>query len=227
MSTKAKHQIFLVDDHPLVREWLTNLVNQQPDLAVCGEAEDAAQALRAIDKLGPDVAIVDLSLKSASGLELIKDLKLRHPEVRVLVLSMHDEFLYAERALRAGARGYIMKRETAKKVIDAIRQVIAGELCLSEKFAALMARKFLEGGPGSGSPIELLSDRELEVFQLFGQGYDTRRIATALSVNFKTVQSYCARIKEKLRLENATALLREAIRWEESRHASGGSSPRV
>jgi len=227
MSAKARHQIFLVDDHPLVREWLTNLINQQPDLAVCGEAEDAAHALQAIAKLRPDVAIVDLSLKSASGLELIKDLKLRQPQVIVLVLSMHDESLYAERALRAGARGYIMKRETAKKVIGAIRQVIAGELCVSEKFAAVMARKFLEGGPVSGSPIALLSDRELEVFQLLGQGYDTRRIAAALSVNFKTVQSYCARIKDKLRLNNATALLREAIRWEESRHAPGRPAPPV
>jgi len=225
MSSKPKHHIFLVDDHPLVREWLTNLINQQPDMAVCGEAEEVPDALDSIAKLRPAVAIVDLSLKGASGLELIKDLKLRQPEVRVLVLSMHDEFLYAERALRAGARGYVMKRETARKVIVAIRQVIAGELYVSEKFAALMAQKFLEGGPVNGSPIELLSDRELEVFQLLGQGYDTRRIAVTLKVSFKTVQSYCARIKEKLRLDGATALLREAIRWEESGHAPGRFPP--
>ena len=218
MIDASKHRIFLVDDHPLVREWLTNLINQQPDLAVCGEAEDAPHALEAIAKLKPDVAIVDLSLKYVSGLDLIKDLKLQQPEVLVLVLSMHDEALYAERAIRAGARGYIMKRETAKKVISAIRQVVAGELCVSESFAAVMAQKFLMRTPATGSPVELLSDRELQVFQFIGQGYETRRIAESLNVNFKTVQSYCARIKEKLGLNNANELLREAVRWEEGRH---------
>ena len=159
MIDPSKHRIFLVDDHPLVREWLTNLINQQPDLAVCGEAEDAPHALEAIAKLKPDVAIVDLSLKYVSGLDLIKDLKLQQPEVLVLVLSMHDEALYAERAIRAGARGYIMKRETAKKVISAIRQVVAGELCVSESFAAVMAQKFLMRTPATGSPVQLLRSR--------------------------------------------------------------------
>jgi DNA-binding NarL/FixJ family response regulator len=208
----------LVDDHPLVREWLTNLIHQQPDLIVCGEAETVPQAFEAVAKLKPDVAIVDISLKDGSGIELIKNLKQSHPRVAVIVLSMHDERLYAERALRAGARGYIMKRETSKKVIAAIRQVLDGKLYVSEKLASLFAEKFLDGAaPVIRSPIEQLSDRELEVFQMLGEGTETRQIAESLHVSMKTIQVYCARIKEKLKLANATELLREAIRWNESR----------
>ena len=216
--TKPKSKIFLVDDHPLVREWLTNLIHQQPDLEVSGEAETASQALHAISKLKPDVAIVDISLKSGSGIELIRDIRTLRPPVAVIVLSMHDENLYAERALRAGARAYIMKRETAKKVIVAIRQVLEGKLYVSERLTATFAEKFVHGEtPVSDSPISLLSDRELEVFQLLGQGYETRQIAEALHVSMKTVQAFCARIKEKLQLNSATELLREAIRWHESK----------
>jgi DNA-binding NarL/FixJ family response regulator len=215
---KSKAKIFLVDDHPLVREWLTNLIHQQPDFSVCGEAETAAQALEAIAKLKPDVAIVDISLKSGSGIELIKNIKALEPQVAVIVLSMHDEDLYAERALRAGARGYIMKRETAKKVIAGIRDVLEGRLYLSERLTALFAEKFVEGTPrGIASPIVNLSDRELEVFQLLGQGCETRQIAQSLNISMKTVQAFCARIKEKLQLTSATELLREAIRWYENK----------
>jgi DNA-binding NarL/FixJ family response regulator len=214
---KPKTKIILVDDHPLVREWLTNLIHQQPDLIVCGEAETASQALEVIAARKPDVAIVDISLKGASGIELIKNLKKLRPPVAVIVLSMHDESLYAERALRAGARGYIMKRETAKRIIAAIRQVMEGRLYVSERLTNLFAEKFVEGQATTvSSPIEQLSDRELEVFQLYGQGCETRQIAESLDVSMKTVQAYCARIKEKLRLTNATELLREAIRWHES-----------
>ena len=210
-----------MDDHPLVREWLTNLIHQQADLAVCGEAETGPQALEAIAKLKPDVAIVDISLKSGSGIELIKNIKALRLSVAVIVLSMHDENLYAERALRAGARGYIMKRETAKKVIAAIHQVLEGKIYLSERLTTLFAQKFLDGNTApDGSPIHQLSDRELEVFQLLGQGYETRQIAEKLRVSMKTVQAFCARIKEKLRLSTATELLREAIRWHESQHIS-------
>jgi DNA-binding NarL/FixJ family response regulator len=173
--------------------------------------------LELIRTVQPDVAIVDISLETGSGIELIKSIKAMFPAVTVLVLSMHDESLYAERALRAGARGYIMKREAAKKVIQAIRSVLAGQLYVSEKIAALMAEKFVEGRlPATASPIEQLSNRELEVFQLLGLGHNTRQIADHLHVGFKTVQAYCARIKEKLKLANATELLREAIRWQDS-----------
>ena len=214
--TPQKANVFIVDDHPLVREWLTNLIHQQPDFLVCGEAEAAAAALQAIKALKPDVAIVDISLKEGSGLELIKNIKANCSGVAVIVLSMHDESLYAERTIRAGARGYIMKRETTKRIIEAIRTVLGGKLYVSERVTALFAKKFLDGHlPTDDSPIEQLSDRELEVFQLLGQGYETRQVAESLHISMKTVQAYCARIKEKLKLASALELLREAIRWHE------------
>ena len=215
-----KATIFLVDDHPLVREWLTNLIHQQPDLTVCGEAEDASQALRGIAESKPDLAVVDISLEGSSGIELIKSIRALRPPVTVIVLSMHDESVYAERALRAGARGYIMKRETAKRIIVAIRQVLQGKLYLSEPLLASFAEKFVDGSiPAGGPSVDLLSDRELEVFELLGRGYETRQIAERLQVSMKTIQAFCARIKEKLNLSNATELLREAIRWHEDRQA--------
>jgi len=218
MTQKIK--VLIVDDHPLVREGLVNLISQEADLQICGEAGNEPQALELIRTAQPHVAIVDISLESGSGIELIKSIKAMFPSVTVLVLSMHDESLYAERALRAGARGYVMKREAAKKVIQGIRSVLAGQLYVSDKIAAQMAEKFVEGGPAAtASPIEQLSNRELEVFQLLGLGHNTRQIADHLHVGFKTVQAYCARIKEKLKLANATELLREAIRWHESQQA--------
>jgi DNA-binding NarL/FixJ family response regulator len=218
MSEPSKRRVFLVDDHPLVREWLTNLINQQNDLAVCGEAESAPRALAAIAKLKPDVAIVDISLHDSSGLELIKDLKELHPRIVVLVLSMHDEALYAERALRAGARGFIMKRETTRNVVDAIRRVLDGKLYISNTVAEQIAARTVSGkAAGHQNPIELLSDRELEVFEMLGQGLGTRQISDALKVSIKTVQVYCGRMKEKLNLGSATELLREAIRWNEAK----------
>ncbi len=211
---QLKAKVFLVDDHPLVREWLTNLINQQPDFTVCGEAESAPPALEAILALKPRIAIVDLSLKDSSGIDLIKALRQACPAVAVLVLSMHDESHYAERALRAGAKGYIMKRETTKKIVTAIRQVLEGKLYISDQVATAMAAQFVEGKTlATCSPVEQLSDRELAVFELLGQGRGTRQIAETLRVSVKTVQAYCARIKEKLNLRSATELLREAIRW--------------
>ena len=218
---KSKVKIHLVDDHPLVREWLTNLIQQQPDLVVCGESEDAPHALQEISATNPDVAIVDISLKQGSGIELIKNLKVLQPGLAIIVLSMHDERLYAERALRAGARGYIMKRETAKKVITAIRQVLAGKIYMSESLAALFAEKFVDGRlPAGGSLVESLSDRELETFQMLGKGYETRQVAEMMNVSMKTVQAHCAHIKEKLKLTNAAELLREAVRWQENHPTS-------
>lgn len=215
-----KRTIFLVDDHPLVREWLTNLIHEQPDLSVCGEAESGPEALQRILANKPDVAIVDISLKDSSGIELIKSLKLSCPSVAVLVLSMHEELHYAERSLRAGARGYIVKRETTRKVITAIRRVLDNQVYVSEELAAALAAQLSSGRRTvERSPVESLSDRELEVFELLGQGRGTRQIAEQLRVSVKTVQAYCARMKEKLNLASATELLREAVRWHEARRA--------
>jgi DNA-binding NarL/FixJ family response regulator len=213
--------VFLVDDHPLVREWMTNLINQQDDLEVCGEAEDAKSALTGIAATLPTLAIIDISLNAASGLELLKDLRLQHPSVAAVVLSMHEEELYAERAMRAGARGYVRKRETSKNILAAIRRVLEGGIYVSEKLSNAMALKFLEGKEAVGvaaSRIEQLSDRELEVFRLLGQGRSTSQIAEQLHISLKTVQAYCVRAKEKLGLTTALELVREAILWEESAH---------
>jgi DNA-binding NarL/FixJ family response regulator len=213
-----KTKILLIDDHPLVREGLLNLIGQQSDLEVCGEAGSEADALELIKTVQPDVAIVDISLENGSGIELVKNIKALHPAVKPLVLSMHDESLYAERALRAGARGYIMKREAAKKIIQGIRSVLAGQLYVSDRIRTMLNERYLEGRTAAGiSPLEHLSDRELEVFQLLGLGYNTRQIAEHLHVGFKTVQAYCARIKEKLHLANINELLREAVRWHDGR----------
>ena len=215
MSNKIK--VLLVDDHPLVRDGLVNLINQQPGLEVCGEVGSEAEAMAAAARLQPDVAVVDITLETGSGIELLKSLKAAHPEVKTLVLSMHDEALYAERALHAGARGYIMKREAAKRIIAGIQAVHAGQMFVSEKISAAMAEKFVSGKSASTTPVEQLSDRELQVFELVGRGQTTRQISESLHVGFKTVQAYQARIKEKLNLANASELMREAIRWNESR----------
>ncbi len=217
-STKKK--IFIVDDHPLVREWLANLINQQLDLSVCGETESAPAALSALAAAQPDLLIADINLKNSSGVELIKDLKKLRPNVPVLVLSMHDESLYAERAFRAGARGYVNKRESAQKMIEAIRRVLDGKLYVSEKAGEILAGKSMSGRAITKSSVELLSDRELEVFDKLGQGIGTRQIAEDFHVSVKTIQAYCARIKEKLNLTSATELLREAVLWRDSRDQS-------
>lgn len=209
-----KAKILIVDDHPLVREGLADLVNKEKDLVVCGQAEDAYQAMEAIRELKPDMAIVDISLKETSGLELIKDIKIQHPGLPVLTLSMHEESVYAERALRAGAKGYIMKREATKKVVTAIRKVLRGQLYLSEKMMTRLVRKFVDGKPEAGtSPIDCLTDRELEVFSLLGRGNGTRQISEQLHLSVKTIETYRSRIKEKLNLTSASELLQHAFQW--------------
>jgi DNA-binding NarL/FixJ family response regulator len=213
-----KKRIFLADDHPLVREWLTNLIQQQPDLTVSGETESAPSALSAVAAAQPDLVIADINLKNSSGIELIKDLKALHPDIPVLVLSMHDESLYAERVFRAGARGYVNKRETAQKVVEAIRRVLGGKLYVSEKAGEVLAGETIRGRTLNHSAIESLSDRELEVFDKLGQGIGTQQIADDFRVSIKTIQTYCARIKEKFNLNNATELLREAVRWHDSKN---------
>src|SRR6516162_713722 len=218
---KQKRRVFLVDDHPLVREWLTNLINQQPDLKVCGEAENVTDALRDIAATKPELAVIDITLNAASGLELIKDIRLQCPLVAPLVLSMHEEELYAERAMRAGERGYVRKRETSKNILAAMRCVLEGGIYISQKISNAMALKFLEGHEAVGiaqSRVGRLSDRELEIFQLLGKGRSTSEIAEEIHLSLKTVQAYSVRAKEKLGLTTAAELLREAILWVENAH---------
>jgi DNA-binding NarL/FixJ family response regulator len=218
-TVARKNRVFVVDDHPLVREGLLNLINAQDDLIVCGEAEDSSQATSGISKEQPDVALIDISLKNESGLELVKDLGTRFPEVALIVLSMHDEALYAERALRAGARGYVMKRETSKSVLASIRRVLEGGIYVSEKIVNRMAQRLISSRKAAASsPVERLSDRELEIFRLLGQGRTTSEIAGDLNLSLKTIQAYVARAKEKFGVSSLTELLRAAIRWEDASH---------
>ena len=214
---KAKARILLVDDHPIVRQGLAEMINQERDLMVCGTAEDVHKGLDAIEKIKPDLVIADISLKGSNGIELLKNIKVRFPRTLVLVLSMHDESLYAVRALRAGAAGYIMKQEATEKVLSAIRLVVSGEIYLSERMEKKMMHQLVGGRIArTGSPIEDLSDRELEVFGLIGQGHGTRQIAEELHLSIKTIESHRAHIKEKLNLRNATELVQHAIQWREA-----------
>jgi DNA-binding NarL/FixJ family response regulator len=218
-SKKAKSKILIVDDHAIVREGIAQLINTEDDLMVCGEAENAHKALEAIGALQPDIAVVDISLTSMNGIELIKNIKVQYPKLPVLVLSMHDESLYAERALRAGAKGYIMKQEATEKVRAAIRQVLNGQIYVSEKISSKMLHQ-LAGGPVEGaSPVERMSDRELEVFQLIGQGLGTRQIAEKLHLSIKTIESYREHIKEKMYFKNGTELVQQAVQWVERRNS--------
>ena len=213
-SIKKKRTVFVIDDHPIVREGLTQLINREPDLSVCGVAEDVYEALRSMEVLKPDIAIADISLKGSDGIELIKNLKTRMPGLPVLVLSIHDESFYAPRALRAGARGYIMKQEATENVLVAVRRVLSGEVYLSERMANKMLQQFVGviKTPQRFS-VDRLSDRELEVFRLIGQGHGTRRIAEELHLSVKTVESYREHIKDKMTLSDASELVRHAIEW--------------
>lgn len=215
----AKSKILVADDHPLVREWLTKLINAEPDLEVCGQASNAREALGLAAAHSPRIAVVDISLEGSSGIELIKDIRALHPQVSALILSMHDETLYAERAMRAGAAGYIMKREATSKVLDALRAILAGGFYYSNAINASIAQKIVQGNTRPPTPVETLSDRELEVFRLLGQGMNTRQISEQMYVSFKTVHTYCARIKDKLNLASINELVFQAIRWQEDQGA--------
>ena len=218
-STNTPHRVMLVDDHPIVRQGMAVLINQEPDLSVCSEASSATEALDKLNDLVPDAVIIDVSLQGASGLDLTKSIKDRMPQLPILILSMHDEALYAERALRAGARGYVMKQEAAETVIHAIRTVISGNIYLSNALSAKVLRDMVDGVKPSDSDlygIDRLSDRELEVFELIGRGYTTRRIAEALSLSVKTIETHRAHIKQKLKLQNATELVHRAYHWIET-----------
>jgi DNA-binding NarL/FixJ family response regulator len=217
-AASRRTQILIVDDHPMMRQGLAQLIGLEPDLAVCGEAENAGGALDAIGTLKPDLVLADISLPGKNGLELIKDFQTIQPGLPVLVISMHDESLYAERVLRAGGRGYIMKQEGGKKLMQAIRQVLDGKIYVSDKMSANILEIFSGRRAGTeSSPLEKLTDREFEIFQLIGQGQGTREIAEKLHLSVKTVDAHRANIKTKLKLNSATELVRFAVRWAESR----------
>jgi DNA-binding NarL/FixJ family response regulator len=210
----SKRTVFIVDDHPIVRQGLALLINREPDLAVCGDAEEAGSALRLIEELKPDLVVVDLSLNGPDGLDLLKTIRARDPNLPVLILSMMDELLYAERGLRAGANGYIMKQQATEQVLVAIRRILGGEVYVSERIANKMLHLFVGGSPTEQtSTVADLTDRELEVFRLIGEGHGTRQIADELHLSVKTVESYQAHIKEKLLLKNGRELVQRAIQW--------------
>jgi DNA-binding NarL/FixJ family response regulator len=213
-AKRSKATIYLVDDHPIVRQGLARLINQESDLIVCGEASEASQALDAVTALKPDLTVVDLSLSDTDGIDLIKTLRTRSPHMPVLVLSMHKESLYAERVLRAGAKGYIMKREPPEHVILAIRKVLKGDIYLSEQMSNQLLEQLSSHATRSGAPtMQSLSDRELGIFELIGSGHTTRQIAEALHLSVKTIDSYREHIKEKLHLQNAAQLAQHAFEW--------------
>jgi len=212
-GTSERVRVLVVDDHPLLRVGLVEMIQQEPDMEVCGQAGGADEAVRLIEEHGPDLMTLDISLPGKSGLELLKDLRHRYPELHVLVVSMHDESLYAERVLRAGARGFITKEEAVDRVVEAIRVVQKGELYVSKGISNRLVEKLVVGG--GGSPLERLSDRELEVFRLLGQGRGTRQIAEELHLSIKTIETHRANIKQKLNLKSATELVRHAVQWAE------------
>ena len=210
----AKKRIFIVDDHAMFRDGLRRLIDLEPDLTVCGDAPDAAAGLRAMRESAPDLAIVDISLDTTSGIDLIKAIKRDYEDLPVLVVSMHSESLYGDRALRAGAMGYVMKSEPATTVIAAIRKVLGGNVHMSEKMATLVVSKLVKGETGQiPSPLEALSDRELEVFRMLGQGKGTREIAQEMNVALPTVSSFKNRIKEKLKFKNSTEMILFSLQW--------------
>jgi DNA-binding NarL/FixJ family response regulator len=210
----AKSRIYVVDDHPVVRSGLADIINQELDMLVAGEAESAEDALRDIPKVAPHLVIVDLTLKEASGLELIKALKIRHPEMLVLVLSMHDESVFAERAIRAGARGYLMKNSMMGEIQGAIRQVLGGKIYLSAEMTQRMVEVVSKGkSAGADSPLRRLSDRELEVFEMIGRGLGTSEIARKLHLSVKTIDTHRASIRDKLGLKDAKQIVHHAVQW--------------
>ncbi len=212
VSRTTKKTVFIVDDHPLLRQGLGLLVNREPDLVVCGEAEEAQTAMREIAAKIPDILIADISLNGPDGLELLKNLRMLYPNLPVLILSMHDESIYAERALRARANGYIMKQEATEKVLVAVRRILGGDIYLSDRMANKLLHQYVSGASvDMHSRLSALSDRELEVFRLIGEGRGTRQIAEKLHLSIKTVETYQAHIKDKLSLHSGRELVQHAI----------------
>ncbi len=227
--TDAPTSIFIIDDHPFVREWLGNLLGLEPDLRVVGQSEDPVAALAAMTEAPPDVAVVDLTLKKGSGYELIKSLRVQAPTVAIVVLSMHEEITDVARAFRAGAMGYVMKQESTSQIVEAIRQVRAGKIFANPAVLAQLTARLVnlerEGQEKPTAPTEILSDRELEVFRRLGQGQSTREISDHLGLSLKTVQTHCARIKEKLGVDDSQGLTRAAFHWHEKTHGSDVKGP--
>jgi DNA-binding NarL/FixJ family response regulator len=211
--TRAKKKtVFIVDDHPLLRQGLALLVNRERDLVVCGEAEEAQTAMKEITAKKPDILIADISLNGPDGLDLLKNLRMLYPSLPVLILSMHDESIYAERALRARANGYIMKQEATEKVLVAVRRILSGDIYLSDRMANKLLHQYISGASADlNSRLSALSDRELEVFRLIGEGRSTRQIAEKLHLSIKTVETYQAHIKDKLSLHSGRELVQHAI----------------
>ncbi len=210
----ARKTVLIVDDHPLLRQGLALLINQQQDMQVCGEAEEAQAAMQAVMQRRPDIMILDISLNGPDGLELLKSIRASDPDLPILILSMHDEAVYAERALRARANGYIMKQEATEKVLIAVRRILNGEVYLSDRMSNKMLQQYIGGAPSMlQSRISSLSDRELEVFRFIGEGRATREIAEELNLSVKTVETYQAHIKEKLVLRSGRELIQHAIQW--------------
>lgn len=217
----GKHRILIVDDHPIFRQGLAQLINQETDLCVCGEADNYQGAMKAVSELKPDMIIVDITLKDMSGIDLIKEIRKANKGMTMLVISMHDESLYAERAFRAGAKGYVMKQEASESIVQAIRQVRSGGIYASPKMTEQILSRFVEGPKELGeSPLQTLTDREIEVFQLIGEGLGISEIGLRLHLSVKTIGTYRERIKEKLNLKNSTELLRYALNWVENERAS-------
>jgi DNA-binding NarL/FixJ family response regulator len=213
-TVKVRKRILVVDDHPITRYGVTQLINHEPDLLVCGEAESAQQALVAIKSAPPDLVLADITMPGRSGLEFIKDLRAQQPRVPVLVMSMHDENIYAERVLRAGGRGYIMKNEGGEKLLDAIRQVLQGQVYVSKSMSAALLEVFTPHRSSGGQATPgALSDREFEVFQLIGQGLSAQQIGRRLNLSVKTVGTHRQHIKQKLKLRTGPELIRQAVRW--------------
>lgn len=213
MQSSVPARVLIVDDHPIVRQGLSELIGRHDGLKVTGQAADADAALELVRRNAFDVAIVDLSLPGLSGIELIRQLQVVRPDLSIIVLSMHEEQFYAERALRAGARAYVMKQESSERVVEAIRAVLQGEVFVSDDIAKRMLHRLVTGEGGDLQPVSRLSDRELEVFQLIGQGYSTRDVAEILNLSVKTIESYRGNIKEKLDLKNASELMQHAVKW--------------
>ena len=221
VPSRGQHRILIVDDHPIFRHGLIQLIDQEDDLEVCGEAEDYHSAWKAISDLKPDMIIVDITLKDMSGIDLIKEVRKHHKGIPMLVISMHDESLYAERAFRAGAKGYIMKQEASDSVVQAIRQVLRGGFYASSRVTEHILSQFIEGPKEpTESPLQALTDREIEVFTLIGEGLSISEIGHRLHLSVKTIGTYRERIKEKLKLKNATELLRYALNWVEKERQS-------
>ena len=217
-TSEKKTQVLIVDDHPVVRDGLTTIINHEQDLNVCGEADDAHEALKAVTELKPDVVIVDISLKSSDGIELTKNIKAGNSKLPVIVLSVHDESVYAERALLAGAKAYLMKDAVSENIVKAIRTVLSNEIYVSNTISKKFLHKIARDKKGTTkTPIENLSDREFEVFRLIGEGFKASQIAMQLHLSIKTIETYRSRIKEKLNLPSAAELLQYSIKWAKSK----------